>query len=193
MSMTDARAIHPPEEEPLGPEVRAFVSDIVELLPSAAQSTPVTAAMVRTVVCVGPELDVAELMRLFVEQRISGAPVIDADGKPIGVVSKTDIVRELCENPDAARTGVAPERELDAASDFEFPLESYAGRCVRHIMTPLAILVDETSSVARAAAIMAYERVHRVVVVDRTGHVVGLVSSIDVLRWLARHDGYAVP
>jgi predicted transcriptional regulator len=40
---------------------------------------------------------------------------------------------------------------------------------------------------------MAYEKVHRVVVTDIAGNVVGLVSSIDVLRWLACHDGYAIP
>jgi CBS domain-containing protein len=169
------------------------VSDIVELLPSAAQAAPVTAAMVRTVVCVDPEMGVAELMRLFVEQGISGAPVVDADGRSVGVVSKTDIVRELCENPDAARLGMTGAGDLDAASGLEFPLEHYPRRRVRHIMTPLAIFVDETASIARAAAIMAYERVHRVLVVDRAARVVGLVSTIDVLRWLARHDGYAVP
>ena len=47
------------------------------------------------------------------------------------------------------------------------------------------------SSIARAAALMSYERVHRVVVLSPSRAVVGIVSAMDVLRWLARNDGYA--
>lgn len=169
------------------------VSGFIELLPSAAATTPVTEIMARLVICVGPEMEIPELMRLFVEQDISGAPVVDHDEKPIGVVSKTDVVRELCENPDAARAPGDREAKFDPGFELEFPLELYAGRRVRHIMSPLAIFACEETSIARAAAVMAYEKVHRLLVVDRAGSVRGLVSAIDVLRWLGRQDGYAIP
>jgi CBS domain-containing protein len=183
----------PLTEEPLTGGTDFRVSDIVELLPSAATVTPITEAMTRTVICALPEMAVSELMRLFVEQGISGVPVVDGDGKPIGVVSKTDVVRELCENPDAARRLEPSEAAFDADPDLELPLELCAGRQVRHVMTPLAIVVGEGTSIARAAAVMAYEKVHRVIVVNPAGSIVGLVSAIDVLRWLSRHDGYAIP
>jgi predicted transcriptional regulator len=158
----------PAPEEPLAPDAGFRAGGIMDFLPSSAAMTPVTEIIVRTPISVEPDMEIANLMRLFVEQGISGAPVVDGDGKPIGVVSKTDIVRELCEKADATR-------------------------CVSDIMTPLAFVVGKESSIARAAAMMAYERVHRLIVVDRSGHILGLISAIDVLRWLARHDGYAVP
>ena len=48
------------------------------------------------------------------------------------------------------------------------------------------------AAVALAAALMAYEGVHRIVVVDRGGYVVGLVSSLDVARWLGTRAGHPV-
>jgi CBS-domain-containing membrane protein len=64
---------------------------------------------------------------------------------------------------------------------------------VKEVMTPVTLAMPEHASIARASALMAYEGVHRVVVVDVSGAVIGLVSPIDVLRWLAQKDGYAVP
>jgi CBS domain-containing protein len=122
--------------------------------------------MTRDVVCVDPEMTVVDLRTLLLERNISGAPVVDAVGRPIGVVSKTDLVRALQE-PDLYRT-------------------------VRSIMMSLAFTLTESAPIARAAALMAYERVHRVVVISTEGSVVGIVSSLDVLNWLAQENGYLV-
>ena len=40
---------------------------------------------------------------------------------------------------------------------------------------------------------MALEHIHRLPIVTDDGRVAGIVTSIDVLRWLARQDGYVVP
>ena len=134
---------------------------------SHAESTPISVIMARDVICVRPEATRGDLLQLFLSKGISGVPVIDDEGRPLGVASKTDVLRGLgAENADAR------------AAD---------------IMTPVTLAMPEHASIARAAALMAYERVHRVIVVGPGGNVVGLVSTIDVLRWLAREDGYAVP
>jgi CBS domain-containing protein len=57
-------------------------------------------------------------------------------------------------------------------------------------MMPLAITLNERSSVAHAAAMMAAEDVHHVPIVDVHGRMIGLVSSMDIVRWLARNDGF---
>jgi CBS domain-containing protein len=123
--------------------------------------------MTRDVICVTPEATRGELLKVLLSKGISGVPVIDEDGRPLGVASKTDVLR-----------GLGAEDANARAAD---------------IMTPVTLAMPEHASIARAAALMAYERVHRVIVIGPAGNVVGLVSTIDVLRWLAREDGYAVP
>lgn len=121
--------------------------------------------MTTDVVCVSPDLPVEALAMLLLERGIGGVPVVDGDGVPIGVVSKTDLVR--------ARRGL-----------FD------AGTTVGDIMMALAFTLPAHESIARASALMAFEGVHRIPVVSDEGKVAGLLSSLDVLRWLARHDGY---
>jgi len=136
-----------------------------------ANRTPVSEIMTTHVVCVSPDLPVRELERLLLETGISGVPVVDAEGRPIGMVSKTDLVRRHSRPPGLV-------------GDFEL---------VRDVMITLAFCLPANESVARAAALMAFETVHRVPVVGSRGQVIGLVSPLDILRWLARGSGYVMP
>jgi len=122
--------------------------------------------MERDVVCVSPDLEVAALRELLLERGISGAPVVDRDGRPIGVISKTDVL-QACESR-------APQRVSD-------------------IMMPVSFKLTDAAPLGQAAALMAFEGVHRIVVVSASGLVVGILTTIDVMRWLARESGYVVP
>jgi CBS domain-containing protein len=64
---------------------------------------------------------------------------------------------------------------------------------VKDIMTPMSFTLDENHSISKASALMAYEGVHRLPVVDATGKVVGLLSSLDILHWLACKTGNSIP
>lgn len=128
-----------------------------------ADLTSISEIMQRRVVCVTPELDLDGVMAVLLEHQIGGAPVIDREGNPIGVVSKTDVIR-ACSEREAMLT----------AGD---------------IMTPIAVVLPHSSSIARASALMAFEGVHRIVVMDGDA-VVGILSALDVLAWVARDSGY---
>jgi hypothetical protein len=106
---------------------------------------------------------------LLIEGGFSGVPVVDEGGKPIGVVSLADIVRHH------SQSKVASDEARSTVGD---------------IMTDISITLGEGALVSQAAALMALERIHRVPVVDRTGQVVGVLSSLDVLYWLACETGY---
>lgn len=130
-----------------------------------ADSTPVSRIMSLNVQCVTEDVTVGALTSALLEGGISGAPVVDKHGRPIGIVSKTDLVR----------SGVAPSTP------------------VKDIMTSMSFTLHEEQSVSKASALMAYEGVHRLPVVDDAGTVVGLVSSLDILHWLACKTGNPVP
>ncbi len=126
--------------------------------PGAAERTCVGAVMSGDVICVTADLGADELAALLVDRGFSGAPVVDGEGRPIGVVSKTDLVREAGA-PACATVG--------------------------DLMTPLAFTLPEHAPLARAVALMAEERVHRLPIVSDDGRVVGVLTAFDVVRWLA--------
>lgn len=131
---------------------------------SAADRTPLHEVMTRDVLCVMPDLDLGELSGMFLELNIGGAPVVDASCRPIGVVSKTDLIGG-------------------------FP----AGATVADVMMPVAYTLPESATLSRAAALMAFEGLHRIPVVSSENRVVGVITSLDVARWLAQNDGYIAP
>jgi CBS domain-containing membrane protein len=123
-------------------------------------------------------------LALFVDKGISAAPVVDEQGKPIGFVSKTDVVRQLRrpspgERPEGA-TQVQPWWDAEGLSRLT----------VGEIMTPAVYSLSPETTVADATAVMAFEGTHHLPVVDASGTLVGMVSALDVLDWMARHAGY---
>jgi CBS domain-containing protein len=156
----------------------------------AADRTPISEIMTKHVVCVRSDLDTRTLASLFLERGISGAPVVDDDARPIGIVSKTDLVRERYERADTGTATEGDTRESSTLEELGFHTEPTQETTVAEIMMPVAFCLPANESIARAAALMAFEGVHRVPVVGNRGQVVGLVSPLDVLRWLAREHGY---
>src|SRR4051812_44614211 len=65
-----------------------------KIVSAAAEATTIAEIMTRTAICVKPDFGVEALTALLLGRGISGAPVIDDTGRPIGMVSKSDVVRE---------------------------------------------------------------------------------------------------
>ncbi len=147
--------------------------------------------MTTDVVCVSPDLSVRDLLNTFLERSISGAPVLEG-GKPVGIVSKTDVVRVL-HGSAAAKIVATIDSSGSTYQVATRDVPSLEDVTVRDVMTQLALALPDVTPVERAAAIMAYEGIHRLPVVSSSEEVVGLVTTIDILRWLARKAGYVVP
>jgi CBS domain-containing protein len=134
-------------------------------LPSAADRTPISAVMSSKVMCVSGSVSAEALAQLFLERHIGAAPVVDDDGAPIGVVSKTDLMRHQRVDEGARATA-------------------------HDLMMPFAFTLLEDEPLSRAAAVMAVEDVHHLPVVGADGRVVGMISSQDLVRFIARESGY---
>lgn len=152
----------------------------------------VRSIMTRTVRCVDPELGIDELGRLFLEHNVSGFPVVDGSGKPIGVVSKTDLLRHLHEHAGELTMTHREESELLAALGGGFAAVQIDTASVRDIMMPIVFALAEDAPIGRAAALMAGERIHRLPVLDEAGAVCGILSALDIVRWVALEAGYPV-
>jgi CBS domain-containing protein len=132
---------------------------------------------------------VREAVTLLTDKGFSAAPVIDHAGRPIGVLSRTDILvhdREKVEYaipvPDYyERTDVVtPAGEVLTG----FEVESVDKTTVRDMMTPVIFSVTPETPAAKVVADMIALKVHRLFVVDADGALVGVVSALDVLRFL---------
>jgi len=164
-------------------------------MPTANEETPgpaVREIMSKGARVVRPDVSVEAAADLMIEMGISGVPVVDKEGRPIGVLSKSDLVRAM---RDSGGDGEMERKERMTVGDVEvdlppgFHVERLVKATVGELMTPIAFSVGEDTSVARAAALMAYEGVHRVPVTSEDGRVIGVLSSMDVLRWVAKEGG----
>jgi CBS domain-containing protein len=130
---------------------------------------------------------ICEAISFLTGAGLSAAPVINDAGQPVGVVSKTDLLRHSI---DAALEPAAIQSGHDGAALMCDPQEGWHGpfykraATVGEIMTPAIVAVPRRATLAQVAARMTARRVHRVFVLDKTGALVGVVSSLDILRAL---------
>jgi CBS domain-containing protein len=144
----------------------------------AARRTRLDELMTPAVACVTPDLSLEALSELFLDKGISGVPVVDDLGRPIGVVSKTDLLREDFIEGET-REALPPSLSVG------FHVTERIGRTVAEVMMPIAFTLREDDSVARAASLMQAEHVHRIPVVDESGRVTGIVTTFDLARFIA--------
>jgi CBS domain-containing protein len=142
------------------------------------------------VITVTPETPLPELARIFSEDEISGAPVVTVDGRLVGIVSKTDLLNRVVQDPSAP--GMGPVlTELSEATDLSdgfrstMPeMESESDRdqlgTVDDIMEPEVVTVPTSAPLSAVAAKMGTGRIHRVIVVD-AGKVRGIITSLDLI------------
>ena len=133
---------------------------------------------------------VKEAAAFLLDNRFSAAPVIDNAGRPVGVLSNTDIVRYEREKIEHVTTRSAMEQECDfrLASGERvrrgFQLEGVDGTDVRQIMTPIIFSVAPDTPADEVIQEMLTRKIHRVFVVDQQGVLVGVISPIDIMRKL---------
>lgn len=148
--------------------------------------------MTRDVAAVGPEADLAVIARALVAHGVSAVPVIDRDGRPLGVVSEGDLIgtgsRQLDERRQWWLAQLAEGHALDAGF---LASTGNAGRTARELMSAPAICIDDTADVTEAARRMEQARVKRLPVV-RDGRMVGIIARADIVRGLAQEAGSTV-
>jgi CBS domain-containing protein len=154
-------------------------------------------AMQLTVVSVVPEMTVRELIHVLLENSISGVPVLDRDGKTIGVVSMTDVLQLAAHESEIPSGQVSWEPGPDApAADapdddvaFTAPAAGAHGEAafdayqVADIMTPIAFTLEPDDTLETAARFLLKGRIHRALVAQ-DGVLHGIITPFDILNVL---------
>ncbi|MGW9029077.1 CBS domain-containing protein [Streptomyces sp. NPDC055722] len=118
--------------------------------------------MTPSAVSVRPGTTLKQIARVLDEYDITAAPVVDDDGRPIGVVSEADLLRKQTSGGVGSTAG--------------------------ELMTSPAVVAEPAWDVVRAARTMEARKVKRLPVVDGDGHLIGVVSRSDLLLLFLRQD-----
>jgi CBS domain-containing protein len=146
-----------------------------------AQHTTVGEVMTRDVVTVRVDTPFKEITSILSAHRISAVPVADAGGALMGLVTEADLLRKQAEQP-----GTYGEQTTSPG----WPHEKAKARAenAAGLMTTALVTAHADWSVAQAARAMDRRRVKRLVVVDETDRIIGIVSRPDLLRVFLRSD-----
>ena len=139
--------------------------------------------MTTRVVWVKKSASFREMARALQDNRVSAFPVLDDEGKVIGVVSEADMLTKEAFNVDHdGLTGKVSD--LLHHND----LVKAQGITAGDLMTAPAVTVRPEDTVEHAARLMYTRKVKRLPVVDVNGHLAGIVSRADVLVVFDRPD-----
>lgn len=139
---------------------------------------------------ISQDATVKEAAAFLTDRGISAAPVIDDAGRPVGVVSRADIVLHLRQTAEYLPlvSGYYEKADLETLTGEPLPpgfqVEQTDRTQVRDIMTPAVFSVPEKAPAQQVVADMIDKKVHRLFVVDSSGVLVGVISALDVLRRL---------
>lgn len=163
-----------------------------ELVRSLAEQTSVCDLMSRKVICLSPDAHVQAVTEMFLDRDLSAAPVVDEHWLPVGMVSKTDLLRFAAEGELLPGSLAQQQRQKQGHSQAPPAVVTTANRAgvrIAEITLPYVLSLHEEAPVSVAAALMAYEGVHRLPIVCSAGEVVGILSTLDIVRWLAQNTG----
>ncbi|MFI2435923.1 CBS domain-containing protein [Streptomyces sp. NPDC018693] len=140
----------------------------------------VSDVMTHTVVAVGRDAPFKEIVELFDQWKVSALPVLEGEGRVIGVVSEADLLpKEEFRGVDDGALGDPSELAERAKA---------GGTTAGDLMSTPAVTVHADASLAEAARIMARRHVKRLPVVDGVGLLQGVVSRGDLLKVFLRSD-----
>ncbi|MFE1907922.1 CBS domain-containing protein [Streptomyces gardneri] len=138
--------------------------------------------MTREVVSVRGDTPFKEIVRTLSRHQVTAVPVVDGDGRVVGVVSEGDLLRKTADQA-AAPSG------MPAVPDLETWERAKAeGTRAEELMSAPAVCARPDWTVAEAARLMEVQRVKRLAVVDGDDHLVGIVSRRDLLGIFLRED-----
>lgn len=129
---------------------------------------------------VGLDTPLDEVARLLLSSTFTGLPVVDAGGRPVGIIAQGDLIYKA-DMP--MRLGLLAQAGNGRA---EAVLQALSTRNAGEIMTRPPVVIEEGQLVTEAVNLMLAKKVKRLPVVDAEGKLVGILSRVDVFHTVTR-------
>jgi len=147
--------------------------------PLKLQATTAADMMMLNPVSLRAQATVREAIEMLTTREFGAAPVIDEAGRPLGVLSQSDLLVHQREQL------TKPPKPIDEQRHSSAHMQDRTDTMlVRELMTPIVFAVSPETPAEQVVEQMLALKVHRLFVVDETGVLVGTISAIDVLRHL---------
>ena len=144
--------------------------------------------MVRDVITVKPDDKVADAIELLSTYDISALPVVDDNGKIVGILSEADLIQR-----EEIGTQTQHQRWLEAILPASKLAEEFAkshGQRVDEVMTTHVVAASENTSLSEIARLLEKHRIKRIPIVEN-GVLVGIVSRSNLIQALASAQAHA--
>ena len=136
--------------------------------------------MTRDVITVGPTTPIHRAAQLMVEHGVSGLPVVDDDGRLVGIISEGDLILRQ------TRRGERPwwRRFFEDGEQLVREYRKAMGTTVGDVMTRPVVSISPVWGIETAATILQNKGIHRLPVVH-DGQLIGIVTRADLIKALA--------
>ena len=145
--------------------------------------------MIKDVVSVNPDDNVEEALTRLFEMQISGLPVIDAQGKLIGMFTEKDILRSILPSYIEKVGRFVYEENPKSIKNKYKELENLK---VSQLMRKEVITVFEDAAVCEVAHIMLTQKVRRIPVLNKEKKVIGIIAREDVVKAYTKEAGWEI-
>ena len=139
--------------------------------------------MTETVITVEPNRPLRDLALIFLDHNISGVPVVDTDGRVLGIATESDLIFH---SKRLKVPAVLPILDsfilLDSPEKIEKELRKIGAASVEDIYSSPAITITPDTALDEIASLMTEKKIHTLPVVDDTGAMLGIVGKKDIIR-----------
>lgn len=150
---------------------------------SAVMSTDVLTALATD--------NLGNVIETMLTEHVGSLPIVESNGRCIGIVTTSDVIRASGSGADTDEeiervVYLDPDTRRFEATDLCFPLEVAADRPVADLATEDVIFVLPDTPIRDVAQTMARQGIHHVLVVDEARNLLGVISSLDMVRLVAQ-------
>jgi CBS-domain-containing membrane protein len=134
-------------------------------------------------ITVKKDTDIKTLSNLFIDKKINSVPVVDDEGKLIGIVSETDLVYQDASLHIPTVFSIFDSIfYLQSSKHFKEDLNKITGSKVKDIMTNKVLSIKENESIYDIASIITEKKFYSIPVVDDNNKLKGIVSRFDIIK-----------
>ncbi len=134
--------------------------------------------MTRKVITINKDAAVGELAELLIKNKICGVPVVDSNGKLVGMATEADIIVKESNLPFPLSFSFA---FLESYESYTKTTKDYLKTRIEDIMTRKIKIVNEDMPVSKVVNMMINNNINRLPVLDKSNKLVGIITREDII------------